>query len=246
MKQLRTLAIINIAAFIVALGMNYLFPSSQNVGNVADALGSIIQPAGYTFSIWGFIYLLITIWLIRMFFAKGIEAESYKKIGGWFAANILLNSLWILVFESELIGLSVFIIAGVFLTVLIIYLKIESTPGTPWWHRLPFSAYLGWITVAVIVNVFAWTNASGIDSFLGLDELAWTVILLVIATAITLFVTLRHQDVMYPAIVIWAFIGIIVKEQERTQLVTLLWILIALIAVTILYQVVRFFKQKTA
>lgn len=246
MKHLRMLAIINIAAFIVALGMNYLFPSSQNVGNVADALGSIIQPAGYTFSIWGFIYLLITIWLIRMFFAKGAEAKSYKKIGGWFAANILLNSLWILVFESEFIGLSVFVIAGVFLTVLTIYLKIESTPGTPWWHRLPFSAYLGWITVAVIVNVFAWTNASGIDSLFGLDELAWTVILLVIATAITLFVTLRHRDIMYPAIVSWAFIGIIVKEQERTQLVTLLWIFIAVIAVAILYQVVRFFKDKTA
>ncbi|MDQ0205800.1 TspO/MBR family protein [Alkalicoccobacillus murimartini] len=245
MNTLRILTIINILAFIVALGMNYIFPSSQNVGDVADALGSIIQPAGYAFSIWGFIYLLITIWIIRMFFANEIERKSYKKIGGWFAANILLNSLWILVFESEFIGLSVFVILGVFLTVLTIYLKIESVPGTPWWHRLPFSAYLGWITVAVIVNVFAWTNASDIESFLGLNELTWTMILLIVATLITLFVTFRHRDIMYPLIIIWAYVGILVKEQGRTGLVTLLWVLIALIVIAIVYQVVRFIKSRT-
>ncbi|MCM2674237.1 tryptophan-rich sensory protein [Alkalicoccobacillus plakortidis] len=246
MNNVRKLALINIAAFIIALGMNYIFPSSQNVGNVADALGSIIQPEGYAFSIWGFIYLLITIWIIRMFFANDIEIKSYKNIGGWFAANILLNSLWILVFENEWIGLSIFVILGVFLTVLTIYLKIESIPGTPWWHRLPFSAYLGWITVAVIVNVFAWMNASGIESFLGLDELTWTIIMLIVATLVTLFVTLRHRDIMYPLIVIWAFVGIIVKEQDRTGLVTLLWILIASITLGVVYQIIRFFRSKTA
>ncbi|TSB46547.1 TspO/MBR family protein [Alkalicoccobacillus porphyridii] len=242
MNHLRKLAVLNLVAFIIALGMNYIFPAAQNVGNVADALGSIIQPASYAFSIWGFIYVLITIWLIRMFWANHEEASSYKKISGWFAANIIFNSLWILVFENELFGLSIFVILAVFSTVLVIYLKIESVPGTPWWHRLPFSAYLGWITVATIVNVFAWMNASNIDTLFALNELTWTIIMLIAATLITVVVTLRHRDFMYPLIVIWAFVGILVKEQSRTELVTVIWILIALIVLTIIYQGVRMFK----
>lgn len=243
MNQLRTLAIINVIAFIIALGMNYIFPSAQNVGNVADALGAIIQPAGYAFSIWGFIYALITFWLIRMFWAKGQEAVSYKKISGWFAANVILNSLWIFVFENEFFGLSVFVILGVFLTVLTIYLKIESVPGTPWWHRLPFSAYLGWITVAVIVNVFSWMKSADINSFLSLDELTWTIIMLIVASLIAIWVTIRHADLLYPAIVIWAFVGIMVKEQERQELLTVLGIGIGVIAIVMIYQSIRLIRS---
>ena len=60
-------------AFIVMIFLNYW--SGTNVGSVADANQAIIQPAGFTFSIWGLIYVLLFAWIIKLFFSGDGPSE---------------------------------------------------------------------------------------------------------------------------------------------------------------------------
>jgi hypothetical protein len=77
--------------------------------------------------------------------------------------------------------------------------------------HLPFSVYLGWITVAPIANVAAALNSLGVGG-LGLGEVTWTALVIAIAVAITAAVLLTRTDVAYSLVIIWALIGIAVKH----------------------------------
>lgn len=65
MNQSKKLGIVYLITFAIMIFLNYW--SATNVGNVADANQPLLQPAGFAFSIWGFIYFLLFIWIIRAF-----------------------------------------------------------------------------------------------------------------------------------------------------------------------------------
>lgn len=44
-------------SFLIMILLNYL--SGANIGRVTENNQAIIQPAGFTFSIWGLIYIII-------------------------------------------------------------------------------------------------------------------------------------------------------------------------------------------
>src|SRR6476620_9067972 len=156
---------------------NYM--SATNVGTVANQDQALIQPAGFAFSIWGIIYFLLFIWIMRIFFVNRWSGEIYTRIGYWLPANFLLNGLWIIAFTQEWVFLSVIIIIGLLLTLIVIYFKINRLDFR-WYDRLPFSIYLGWVSVATIVNVFTWFVQSDTTTFLGLSEVPWTIIMLLV------------------------------------------------------------------
>ena len=76
-----------------------------------------------------------------------------------------------------------------------------------WQVRWPFSLYLGWISVATIANISAMQSALGWND-LGIDAVAWTLVKLAIAGAITVVVVLRRHDFVYGLVVAWAAFGI--------------------------------------
>jgi hypothetical protein len=87
---------------------------------------------------------------------------------------------------------------------------------------LPFSIYLGWITVATIANVTAllayweWTGW-------GISPQAWTVIMLAIATLVGGLVSFTRGDIAYALVLVWAFIGIAVKHSDTSTVATAAW-----------------------
>lgn len=214
-------------SFIVMLALNYL--SSTDVGDIADQEQAIIQPAGYVFSIWGLIYLLLLIWLIRLFISRNGE-KLISKLQYWPPANFILNGLWIVAFTQEWFLSSVIIILALLTTLIVIYKKIDQNP-LHWFNRIPFSVYFAWGTVATIVNVFRWLLDLEVEEFLGLNEYQWTLILLIIATGIAMFVSLVHLDWIYPLVFVWTYVGIIVEHENQ------LFLLMVVCAMAIVFQV---------
>ena len=86
--------------------------------------------------------------------------------------------------------------------------------------HLPFSVYLGWITIASIANVSAslvWINWDGF----GISPEIWAAVVVSLALIITLLMLGLRKDFAYGLVIIWAFIGIGVKQTGNQTIVTL-------------------------
>lgn len=208
----KQLGIIYTVTFLLMIFVNYI--TATDVGMVADEDPALIQPAGYVFSIWGIIYLLLFIWIIRLFFTKNDRNRVYESLRYWPIANFVLNGLWIIAFTQEWYLASVIIIIALLITLFVIY-KYISHVSSYWFDRLPFSIYFGWGTVATIVNIVTWVKEMGIEEVLGFDEYQWTLALLIIGTMIAVFVSLVHRDWLYPLVFAWAYTGIILENDYQ-------------------------------
>lgn len=82
------------------------------------------------------------------------------------------------------------------------------------YNRLPFSIYFGWTTVATIVNIFSLALNNHIQTIFGLDELSWTMIALILATIIGIFIAISFKDWLYPLVLIWPFYGIYIENNN--------------------------------
>lgn len=199
-------------AFIVMIAMNYIVGmSGSDVSDVANNNDAIVQPAGYAFSIWGLIYLLVLAWIINLFFSKKDKSMITARLTFWPIVNFLLNGAWIFAFTQEWVFVSVIIIVALLYTLIEIYTSLTAV-STQWFDRAPFSIYFGWVTVATIVNIFTLAIANHVDTIFGLDELPWTIIILIVATLIGVAITLSFKDWLYPLVLIWPFVAIYLKS----------------------------------
>jgi hypothetical protein len=98
-----------------------------------------------------------------------------------------------------------------------------------WSVDVLFSVYLGWITVATVANVTDWLYFIGWDG-LGIPPQVWAVIMLAVASVLGLAMALTRRDVGYLAVLIWAFIGIAVKQSSAAPVVMSAWIAALLMA----------------
>ncbi len=129
------------------------------------------------------------------------------------------------------------------ISLILIYLRLNIDTSTPSLLEklavhLPFSIYLGWITVATIGNVAASLTALNWDGW-GLEATSWTIIMLGIALIVTILVLATRKDFGYGLVVIWALLGIIVKNIGSTNIVLVTSIGIGLITFTTIIQIVR-------
>ena len=129
------------------------------------------------------------------------------------------------------------------LLLIAIYLRLgtgrtRASAAETWLVRVPFSLYLGWITVATVANVTSLLDLLGWAGW-GISPQVWAVIMLVVGAVIASAVSLRHGDIAYSLVIIWAFLGIAVK-QAATPLVAWTALLMAfVVALTLLLGVPR-------
>ena len=119
--------------------------------------------------------------------------------------------------------------------------------------HVPFSVYLGWITVATIANVTAFLVSVKWDGF-GISELNWTIIIITVGTLLTILMLALRKDIAFSLVVLWAFFGIWIKQTQPTpttdvNVATTASIAMILIAIGLLavigYQLIYKNKQKS-
>jgi translocator protein len=207
-------------------------------GQISDRYPVLFTPAGYVFSIWGVIYLGLGAFIIYQALPSQRNNPRFEKIGYWFVANALLNALWIVLWHNLLITLSMVVMLGILFTLVVIYQRLETGRNSQvpaaekWTARVPFSIYFGWISVATIANAaitlydLGWAGQP-------LNEPVWTVLVIAVATAIGIFMILSRREVAFPLVLVWAFYGIYVEQQDQLVVITALAaaILVALVLI---------------
>jgi hypothetical protein len=186
-------------------------------GAVSDSYPNLFAPAGLTFSIWGLIYLLLSLFVLYQFNVFGNVKKHEKvleKIRFYFIISSLANISWLFCWHYDAMWLSLFFMGLILFSLIKIAeclhgykLKREDY----FLMKLPFSVYLGWITVATIANVTVFLVSVNWNGF-GISEIIWTIIVLLIGATIGILATLKNKDVAYASVLVWAYLGILLKH----------------------------------
>lgn len=214
-----TLMVISLIGVIVVNALANILPlNNQTTGEISNRLPVLFTPAGYVFSIWIVIYVLLVVWLIGMWKKTKQRDASYRKQSNLFVISCMLNIAWIYLWHYEQFLLSVVIMIGLLLTLFILYLSYALTDQRLL-GRLPISIYLGWICVATIANISYVLTVYQWDGW-GLSDPLWAVIMMTIGTAVALHIRFHYFDVWVVYVFIWAFIGIIIRNGFNELLVS--------------------------
>ncbi|MFX0142878.1 MAG: hypothetical protein ACFE9C_02275, partial [Candidatus Hodarchaeota archaeon] len=197
MNKKEYLQIFNLIGFIATVIVNFLAVLLPIGGNttqeLSDAIPNLFVPAGITFSIWTFIYIFLgffSVYQIRDIFKKDkIEMKFLDDIGYFFIIGSVANIIWIIVWHYQLVPLSLVFMIILLVSLLLIYIKLdigrsEVSKIEKVALHIPFSIYLGWITVATIANVTAVLVVLGVPGF-GLLAEIWTILVIAVAVLIT-------------------------------------------------------------
>ncbi|PPA68894.1 TspO/MBR family protein [Jeotgalibacillus proteolyticus] len=232
MKRLIVNLLALIAVVVVNTLANTLPINGLTTGDISNRLNVLFTPAGYVFSIWSVIYFLLLVWILRGGLRTQQDRGVYRNTSTLFVISSLLNITWIFMWHYELFAVSVAVMLGLLTSVIMIYVVIKRNNPT-FFDRLPFSVYMGWVSVATIANIAYTLNHHEWNGF-GLSSVFWTILLLLVATALALHVRYHEHDWVYPLVFIWAFIGIGVRnEGEASAVVFTAYVLSAVITVGI-------------
>ncbi|MBC8034374.1 MAG: tryptophan-rich sensory protein [Chitinophagaceae bacterium] len=201
---------ITLAAILlnIVLGgvLNATAAPGRSIADITYLYNSLFVPAGYAFAIWGVIYLAHLLYgIVQLLPAQRVK-DGYDRLNGGMIVINLLGLTWQVVFRSNKIGISVLIIAIMLITGVVLFIrsiKAAQTAGYNKWIVVPFSLFLGWISVATIANFSTWLLALGWHGG-SIGEETWTIVFLAIALLLAAYISIRFTDVIYPLVITWS------------------------------------------
>ena len=224
----KTLQIANIAALIVTIIFNYVagagLINGQTIGDISARYDNLFTPAGYAFSIWGLIYLMLAgfvIYQARGLFKKVENNDFILQIGWWFVSSCIANSLWLIAWIHDYLGLSVLLITVLLFSLMKIVVNTNMERWDApfpkivllWW---PFCFYSGWITVAVIANISAYLTKISWQGW-GMSDPAWAIIMIIAAGLINLFMIVSRNMREFALVGIWGLTAVSVANWGTHQ-----------------------------
>jgi benzodiazapine receptor len=235
---LSTIAVIIVNGLANALPLN-----GQGTGEISDRFDVYFVPAGYVFSIWGLIYVALIGYSIYQVLPAQRENPRLRRIGWLYVLSCAANIAWLFLWHYEVFELTIVAMGALLVLLIAIYLSLGTgrTPASvaeTWLARVPFSIYLGWITVATIANVTSLLDYLNWGGW-GISPEVWAVIMLVAGAVIASAVSITRGDVAYVLVIVWAFAGITVKHSDTPIVAVTAGVMAAVVALTLLIGVPR-------
>jgi hypothetical protein len=211
-----------IAAIGFAIVWNYLTnsfpPTGVSIAKLSNTVFANVKiiPANYTFAIWGLIYIGLLAFAFYQLDYRRADNAQLQQARPWIVLASLLQSAWILLFLYQQMVLSSLVMFGIVWALIKCYRSFHSSKEKfrqfyPAWIPSVFSIYLGWITVATIVNI-----ASTLDSFgwqgAPLSPSMWTLLMMSIGGGLALLLLYLYEDRSFVGVIIWATGGIIIAN----------------------------------
>ena len=227
----------NIIAFITTLIVNGLSNTTliggKTTAEVSNKYPTLITPAGYVFAIWGIIYILLGVFLMYQALPSQKDKPFQKQVSVLFILTSVFNIVWLFFWQNELLPISVAVIIAFLATLIAIYLRLnigKSNVGLKekLCVHVPFSVYLGWVTIATIANISITLVSVGWAGF-GLSLQTWAILVLAVALILDLAVVATRRDIAYSLVFIWALAGISVNQSTNSTIVLTCEIAIAVI-----------------
>jgi len=252
MKKGTLRQILVIVATLATLVVNTLASTlplaGKDTGQISDQFQVFFVPAGYVFSIWGLIYLALIAYTVYQALPKQRDNATLNRVGTLYVASALANIAWLFTWHYEVFPLTILFMLALLATLIWIYLvlgtgRTATNAATRWLVRVPFSIYLGWITVATVANATSLFNYWGWGNGYDTASAIWAAVMLVVATVVAVLMSLRHGDVAYVAVIVWAFIGIAVKHSGTALVAVTAWVMAAVAAASLVVGVPRARKR---
>jgi hypothetical protein len=242
-----TMITVNALANILPIG-------GYQTGEISAFYPNRFVPAGFTFSIWGIIYLLLlaynitlTVFLLKSTLAEHPARVYIKRVTSLYWWSCVLNVMWILCWHYLQAALSLVVMLFMLFTLIRIF--INGRKGIrifPLWLQTfliaPFTVYLGWISVATIANVTAYLvkiNWKGGP----LEPEIWSAVMITTAIVLALFMLIRFRTAGYALTIAWALWGIHAAQGPKSDLLLRISFagVIALVAVAVIERIVTYF-----
>jgi hypothetical protein len=217
-------------AFVIAVNAlaNILPINGLNTGQISGFYPNYFVPAGFTFSIWGIIYVMLigfVVFTMAIAFGAGDAASEkiMQAISFNFQITCLLNAGWILAWHYLQLGFSLVIMVGLLIFLCKIFLRIQkierpSRASYIFWLQQPFVVYLAWISVATIANVTALLVGIGWQGGF-LSPAVWSTSMIIIGFALGNYFILRYKQYGYAFVLSWAFFGIYSSQVNASEMV---------------------------
>ncbi|MEO9483816.1 MAG: TspO/MBR family protein [Ekhidna sp.] len=238
-----SLAVVLIVNFLA----NFLPIGGRTTGEISASYPSLFTPAGFTFSIWGLIYSLLISYAIYQLMPRNKYRPIFDRINRHFVINCVANTLWIICWHYELITLSLILMAVILTSLIGIYRhilpnKIEGFRDRLF-IRIPFSLYLGWITVATLANISVEQTVIGMDNWM-MTKTVWVFVELALAGAVGTVMIIRYRDPIFGGVVAWAAYGITEKQVDTPEVAGAAAVVMILVLVILIIEGIRrlFFK----
>jgi hypothetical protein len=240
------IAVINAIAFAGVLTVNALaniLPiNGMNTGEVSALYPSLFTPAGFTFSIWSIIYLLLTGFTVVQWRLRA--KPFFKELSGWYLVSCAANAAWIIAWHNLYIYASVAIMLVLLISLIKLFLLLQPLKLSALEYvlvRMTFTLYFSWICVATIANLSALLVSVQWNAY-PLNAEAWTIILMLIAATLSVFITIQYRAPAYVLVTIWALFGIYMRWADTDQILIAKTALVSILilALTFLFSVIKF------
>lgn len=242
LRQLVT--VIGLVATLVVNALANILPlNGLRSGDVTAQNPVLFVPAAWVFAIWGVIYTGLTAFAIFQARSGQRENPRLRRIGGLFVVASLANIGWIFAWHYRNFPLSMVCMLILLGSLIGIYLRLGTgrtrvSTAETWAVRVPFSIYLGWITVATIANASQLLYVLGWNGW-GISPVTWTIIMVGAAVVVAALVAVTRRDVAYLAVPVWALIGIALRQAPTPAVSTAAWVAAGIVAVLLIWSVVR-------
>ncbi|MFP4293094.1 MAG: TspO/MBR family protein [Cyclobacteriaceae bacterium] len=240
-----------IVLYVLTILMNIISQiipfNGQTNGEVSDMYPTLITPADYAFSIWGLIFLALGVYAYYQAFRASPQEKLYDEIAPWLMVALGATSAWLPAFQYEMIALSVLImliILGSLVQVSIMLTENRSLEKrTKAWLRVPFGLYLGWISVATIVNISVWVKYS--DWYLlGWSEIIWLQVMATVGFVLAVIISSSTRNLVFALVFVWAYVAIAVKNYYNNTILQYVLGAAIVLLIVVLGMLLKQFRRK--
>ncbi|WP_422507017.1 hypothetical protein [Stenotrophomonas sp. GZD-301] len=184
-------------------------------GAISDRYPTLLVAAGYAFAIWGLIFLwdvVFGLWQLRR------RKPDLDGVRGWAACGFALTAAWMPVFSNQWFLPALAIIWAALICLLVAAFRaspLNASGAQRAWAAYPLALHAGWLSMAAFLN-----TAQVIVAYQWLptqNMFGWSVVLLVLATLLAWWANHRLRGhFAYPAAVVWALVGVHIKQSGWT------------------------------
>ena len=195
--------------------------AGQTMGMVSAKYPTLLTPAGYAFSIWGLIFLALTSYAVWQLLPGQQRISLPDALAKPLTLASIATGAWVVLFANELILPSVGVMLLILGCLIVAYGRTRRrifAGAAPALAGVPLSLYLGWISVASVINVtiglrqLGWQTAEGASVTLTLG-------LIFVVVALGLIMSRVFHDLMFPLVVAWALVAVwVVRLREVPEL----------------------------
>ena len=248
----RVRSVVNILCFGLVLLTNYLATALPINGVTQKELSAEYQifltPAGYVFSIWGLIYLGLTVYITVQALPKWLDDQRIRGLDLPFVVSSVCNALWLVVWHYRYLSVSVILMLGLLISLIWAYIRLEHNRSTSksssmWFIDRTFSVYLGWVGMATILNLTIWFDNLGWTGS-PLAGATWGAIMLGVACSLYLYLSFSQRDAAIIGVLSWASLGIAINNQTE-QMVWVSGLLVCLISLIALVKISLFTTKRS-